>query len=160
MSISEENSALKTFVSSGFGLVVKVPETWVEESDSDVFSIRDSATDITLSASGYEISGMTLQQFTDLRLDALASAMPALKQTRVNTLKGEFGEGIEAEYIYSSPENGLSYTYRFLCIVKPQVAVSVCLAGENAAMESRRADCDRLLAKDLDIYNIQRHSSN
>ncbi len=143
--------ALRQFASEKLGLEFEAPAHW-EDTSGQHFQVTDSDTDTEFTGNGAPVSGLSLQQWAEMRLGAVTKSMPSMK-----TFKQAYGlqlhslPGIVAEYRGTFPGYRSESHYLVLCLCRGSKAASLTISTEPAIFDHCRALYFWLLQNKLEL---------
>lgn len=151
--------ALKSFVSTGSGLVFNAPDSWIEGPDPDFFQVIDPATGSEFTASVYANSGLFLEQWGKVRNDVVLQQMPYLERVRESYgVVGHHHSGIATEYQGMFPGSDVRKHYLVLCLRTEEKVISFTITATAEVFAKQEAFYRRLLTQ-LDIYEVKKVES-
>jgi hypothetical protein len=151
-----EQLQMKTFASP-LGVVLKAPETWFEGGDEKVFQVVDPKTGTQFSASASVDPGVTLEEWTRLRLQAVKAAMPYLRRTRAPyPMSTANWQGLVGEYEGLFPGGIENKHYLVLCLIADGNTYSITITAVQQVYEQRERFYKWLLQNNLDIHKVER----
>lgn len=146
---------LRPFLSSGFGLLLNAPESWVETSTQQFFQVIDPNTNAQFTASAYQNPGIGLEEWAGARLGAVAGEMPYLGLVNGPTeLHGPNWKGILAEYRGVFPERDYVSCYLVLCLRTEDRVISFTVTADVSTFEQYRQFYSWLLTKNLSFCEV------
>lgn len=152
---------LHQFVSLGLGVILNAPESWEDASSEELFQVIDPATGAQFTASGYENPGVSLPQWAEARLSAVAKGMPFLREVKAPCeMKGVAWTGIVAEYLGIFPESEYESHYLVLCLQSDRVVISFTITAHVEIFAEHEPLYRWLLQNQLDLYQVKKISND
>ncbi len=147
----------RQFVSTGFRVLLIAPANWEDLSDEKLFHVRDPATDTQFIVSGYANPGLSLAQWTEIRLQAVDNTLPFLRPYRARqALTGNGWQGMFAEYRGTFPGNDTESHYLLLCLLHDDMIISLAIDSPVAAYLANEAAYRKLIETQFLLLQVAR----
>ncbi|MFZ6756310.1 hypothetical protein ACO0K9_03755 [Undibacterium sp. Ji50W] len=148
---------LVQFFSPAMGIVVNVPDNWVEESSDSIFQVSDPVTGTQFTASAFQNPGLSFDKWTFMRLSMVEEGMPYLREVRgPYPFKAKTWANFAAEYEGRFPEKNEDSRYVVLCMHTDKMLISFTVVANAKVYAANEALYTWLLQNHLEIYDVIR----
>lgn len=148
---------LRDFISTGFGLLLRAPRRWQDQSDEALFRVLDPDTGTQFTASAYRNPGLDLAGWAEARLAVVDKEMPWLRRVRDPApVQGNSWQGIAAEYRGVFPEEAHESHCLVLCIADSDSLISFTVVAETEVFAENETLYRWLTERQLDRVEVVR----
>ncbi len=152
---------LQRFFSPGFGIELQAPMSWKEIRDDKFFQVIDPDTDTQFTASAFARTGISVQEWADMRLSIVNQQMRYLTQVEpplpfIGKGWGERIEAVVAEYTGTFPGKDYESHYIACCMRSEQFLISFTVTAKASVFREQEDLYRWLLANAVDVIAIER----
>ncbi len=148
---------MKTYLSTGSGLIFRAPKEWHNNSSDKIFQVIDPETNTQFSSSFYENQGLSTEQWAEYRFQAVQKGMPYLKLDKEKEgITGASWNGFMAEYSGTFPGNNYVSKYLVVAFIKNNMLFSFTVTSDKDVYSKNKSIYTYLISNNLDVYKVNK----